>query len=49
MDKKGQLGWIEFKFMLIGFVVGILLAVVLIYLANSGILPFKLAFLCPTK
>lgn len=47
MNKKGQLGWIEFKFMLIGLVVGVLLAAVLIYLLNNGILLPKMAFLCP--
>jgi len=48
MDKKAQLGIIEMKFLLIGFIIGIVLAVVLIYLANSRILPFKLSFLCPS-
>jgi hypothetical protein len=46
-DKKAQLGIIEFKFLLIGLVIGILLAFVLIYLANKGILPFKITFVCP--
>jgi len=47
MDKKAQLGIIEAKFAFIGLIVGIILAVVLIYLANTGIIPFKLSFLCP--
>jgi len=47
-SKKGQLGIIEMKFAVIGALVGLILAIVLIYLANNGILiPFKLSFLCP--
>lgn len=46
MNKKGQLGIIEAKFFLFGLIAGIVLTVVLILLANKGILPFKLAFLC---
>ena len=47
-SKKAQLGMIEFKFAVIGFILGIVIAVVLIYLANKGILPFKLGFVCPS-
>ena len=47
MNKKAQLGFIEMKFLLVGLLIGIVLAVVLIFLANKGILPFKLTFLCP--
>ena len=46
-SKKAQLGIIEFKFLMIGFVIGLIAAVVLIILANKGILPFKLSFVCP--
>ena len=46
-SKKAQLGIIEAKFLLIGIVIGIILAVVLVLLANKGVLPFKLTFLCP--
>jgi uncharacterized membrane protein len=49
MNKKGQLGIIEFKFLIIGFVVGIILAMLFVYLANNGIIPLKMAFLCPGK
>lgn len=35
LNKKAQLGIIEFKFMMIGLVVGIILALVLVYLGNS--------------
>ena len=46
-SKKAQLGIIEAKFLLIGLVIGIILAVVIILLANRGVLPFKLSFFCP--
>jgi len=46
-SKKAQLGIIEFKFLMIGLAIGLIAAVVLIVLANKGILPFKLSFLCP--
>jgi len=47
MDKKAQLGIIEMKFALIGFVVGILLTLAFVFLANkTGVIPFKLGFLC---
>ena len=47
-SKKAQLGIIEAKFMLIGVIIGIVLAFALIFMANKGILiPFKLSFLCP--
>jgi len=46
--KKAQLGAIEAKFWIYGFVIGILLTLLIVYLANKGILiPFKLRFLCP--
>jgi len=47
MNKKAQLGLIEFKFLFIGFLIGIIVAAALMYLANKGILPFKLLFFCP--
>lgn len=47
-NKKAQLGPIEFKFFFVGFIIGLILVIALIYLANKGILiPFKLTFLCP--
>ena len=48
-SKKAQLGIIEFKFFFIGLIIGIILAVVVIVLANKGILPFKLGFVCPVS
>lgn len=46
-SKKAQLGIIEFKFFFIGIIIGIILAIVVIVLANKGVLPFKLGFICP--
>ena len=48
-NKKGQLGVIEAKFFLIGFIIGIILTMALIFLINKDIipLPFSLGFLCP--
>jgi hypothetical protein len=47
--KKAQLGIIEFKFLMIGLVIGIILTAVLIYLGAKGVKPFGfLKFLCPT-
>lgn len=47
LNKKAQLGIIEFKFLLIGLVIGIALAIALIYMANHGIgIPFKMNFVC---
>ena len=46
--KKAQLGIIEMKFLLIGLVIGLILMLAIVYMANKGILiPFKLGFLCP--
>ena len=47
MNKKAQLGMIEMKFALIGLAIGIVLAIAFVFLANkTGIIPFKLPFLC---
>lgn len=47
-SKKAQLGMIELKYWFIGLLVGIILALAAVYMANHGILlPFKLSFLCP--
>ncbi len=47
-SKTAQLGWIEMKYWFVGFLIGIIVGLVLTYLANNGILiPFKLGFLCP--
>ena len=47
-NKKAQLGIIEFKFAMIGLIIGTIITIVAIYLANKGILiPFKMGFVCP--
>lgn len=47
-NKKAQLGSLEAKFFFYGFILGLILVVALVFMANKGILPFKLTFLCPT-
>ena len=46
-SKTAQLGWIEFKYFIVGLLIGLVLMLLLTYLANKGILPFKLSFVCP--
>lgn len=41
-NKKAQLGFIEFKFMMLGLVIGLIAGIVLVYLGTKGILPFKI-------
>ena len=41
-NKKAQLGFIELKFFFIGFIIGLIVALVLVYLGAKGILPFKI-------
>ena len=41
MNKKGQLGPIEFKFFIIGLIIGLILGLVLVYLGTKGII-FKI-------
>jgi|TARA_B100000315_G_C14558975_1_gene579596 heme/copper-type cytochrome/quinol oxidase subunit 4 len=47
-NKKAQLGFIEFRFFFIGFIIAMILTIAVIYMANNGIVvPFKLGFVCP--
>lgn len=46
-NKKAQLGMIEFKFAMIGVIMGIIITIVVIYLANNGTLPFNMNIVCP--
>ena len=47
-NKKAQLGFIEFRFLLIGLIIGIILTLAAVYMANRGIvIPFKMTFVCP--
>ena len=45
-NKKGQLGIIEGKYFLIGMLVGIIIALVLVYLGTQKILPFAIPLVC---
>ena len=47
-SKKAQLGMIEMKFFFFGLLGGIILGIAVVYLANKGILPFKLTFVALT-
>jgi hypothetical protein len=42
MEKRGQLGIIEFKFFMMGLVVGLIAGVLLVYLGTIGVLPFSI-------
>jgi len=47
MNKKAQLGIIEFKFFFIGLIIGIIFTIALVFMANSGIIiPFEMQFVC---
>jgi hypothetical protein len=47
-NKKGQLGIIEFKFWIIGFIMGLVIMAVLVALLNMGVVDFSLPLLsCP--
>lgn len=45
-SKKGQLGLIEFQYFLVGFGIGLVAGLVLVYLGTTGILPFKIPLVC---
>ena len=46
MDKRGQLGVIEFKFFLYGLFVGIIAALLLVFLGTTKVLPFQIPMVC---
>jgi len=46
MNKRGQLGVIEFKFFLYGLIFGVIVALVLVFLGTTGVLPFKIPLVC---
>ena len=41
-SKKAQLGMIELKFFFIGLIIGIIIALVVVFLGTKGIIPFKI-------
>jgi len=45
-NKKGQLGIIEAKYFFIGLIIGVIIALVLVYLGTAKILPFKIPLVC---
>lgn len=46
MDKRGQLGIIEFKFFIYGLFIGIILALILVFLGTVKVLPFQIPLVC---
>jgi len=46
MNKRGQLGIIEFKFFIYGLLFGVVLALVLVLLGTKGVLPFQIPLVC---
>jgi hypothetical protein len=42
MQKRGQLGIIEFKYFIVGLLLGIVIGAALIYLSVKGIIPLPL-------
>jgi hypothetical protein len=47
-EKKAQLGIIEFKYFVVGFLIGLVVALILVFLGQKGILPFKIPLVCPS-
>lgn len=46
MEKRGQLGIIEFKYFMGGLMVGIIAGLVLVYLGTAKIIPFAIPAVC---
>jgi len=46
MEKRGQLGIIEFKYFLAGLVIGMILALLLVYLGTAKVIPFQIPGVC---
>jgi len=46
MEKRGQLGIIEFKYFLVGFLVGLFGGILLVFLGTKKILPFQIPVVC---
>ncbi len=46
MEKRGQLGIIEFKYFLVGLLIGIVLGLVLVYLGTAKVIPFTIPVVC---
>jgi len=46
MNKKGQLGIIESKYWIVGFLVGMIVALVLVALGTMEVIPFQIPLVC---
>ena len=46
MEKRGQLGIIDFKYFLVGLLIGIVLGLVLVYLGTAKVIPFTIPVVC---
>jgi hypothetical protein len=46
-NKRAQLGLIEFQYFMVGFGVGLVGSLILIFLGTKGIIPFKIPLVCP--
>ncbi len=46
MNKKGQLMGIELKFFFVGLLIGIVIAIVVLYLSAIDIIPFSIPWVC---
>jgi len=46
MQKRGQLGIIEFKYFMVGLIIGIVLGFVVVILGSKGIIPFQIPLVC---
>lgn len=46
MEKRGQLGLIEFKYFIVAFFIGIVSGIVLVLLGTKKIIPFKIPLVC---
>ncbi len=46
MNKRGQLGIIEFKYWMVGFIIGLIVAWVLVLLGTKQVIPFQIPLVC---
>ncbi|MEK6899635.1 MAG: hypothetical protein AABX05_00785 [Nanoarchaeota archaeon] len=46
MQKRGQLGIIEFKYFMMGLLIGMVIGLALVYLGTAAVLPFKVPLVC---
>ncbi|MEK6901899.1 MAG: hypothetical protein AABX37_06140 [Nanoarchaeota archaeon] len=46
MQKRGQLGLIEFKYFMMGMIIGVVAGLVLVLLGTKQILPFTIPLVC---